>query len=435
MADFTYKILKEKLAFIAISVVDITQANKPLAFGPSSHEDAEAVAEAMKILKAFIDMLVAGIKHGTLPSSWSTTLKELIMKEYSFIVSMFTKLTWEPETFLGDCAPALGNGTQLALKSVRKVKSCYTHIWRAIMRNVKKLADGTEKRVDMLLTDVSFISELTLPELKPHALRLFEAKWLGLTPSEDVMVAYLKSEFLNDRNFSRCDGYPGQPRSTNALERFNRHLKSENFFNSVEGAGTVILRTAVVGHRLSRDIEPFQMVPKPTQMDWKKAQKMIKSGWQNLGFKMGAVYVFPSEKLLEDHLPPDADTVEAKRRHIKTWAKEFASLVKNPTGYYKLTSGEWDFDILMDMMFSFWVLRPVPPDHKQLDGLRKMGITYMCSCPKFQHYHYCKHSIAAGLHFETIRVPLKFDQTNVGKRKAPAGASLTKRSRCLQVDD
>ncbi len=32
-------------------------------------------------------------------------------------------------------------------------------------------------------------------------------------------------------------------------------------------------------------------------------------------------------------------------------------------------------------------------------------------------------------------VPLRFNANHVGKRKAPAGASLTKRSRCLEVDD
>ena len=116
-------------------------------------------------------------------------------------------------------------------------------------------------------------------------------------------------------------------------------------------------------------------------------------------------------------------------------------MMKNPKGYHKLVNGNqdkdgsWDFDTLMDMLFSFWVLRPVPDDHPQLEGLRAQGITYMCSCPRFQHYHYCKHAIAAGLHFKTVKVPLRFDARSVGKRKAPAGASLTKRSRCLTIDD
>lgn len=47
----------------------------------------------------------------------------------------------------------------------------------------------------------------------------------------------------------------------------------------------------------------------------------------------------------------------------------------------------------------------------------------------------CNHSIAWGLHLKMIKVPLRFDASNVGKRKAPAGASITKRSRCLQVDE
>ena len=110
-------------------------------------------------------------------------------------------------------------------------------------------------------------------------------------------------------------------------------------------------------------------------------------------------------------------------------------MMKNPKGYHKLTDGSWDFDVLNDMMFSFWALRSVPTDHVQYDALRAMGITYLCSCPRFQPYHVCKHCIAFGLHTKMFKVPLRFDESNVGKRKAPAGASLTKRSRCLQVDD
>ena len=155
----------------------------------------------------------------------------------------------------------------------------------------------------------------------------------------------------------------------------------------------------------------------------------------NLGFKYGGKFVFPSEKLLEDHLPATATTVEQKREFIRKWVNEFTAMMKNPTSYYKLTDGSWDFDILMDMMFSFWVLRDIPDDHPQADSLKAAGITCLCSCPRFQHYHTCKHAIAWGLYTKAITVPLKFDATNVGKRKAPAGASLTKRSRCLEVDD
>ena len=86
------------------------------------------------------------------------------------------------------------------------------------------------------------------------------------------------------------------------------------------------------------------------------------------------------------------------------------------------------------------MLRPIENDPESkakglVDKLRAKGIAYTCTCPRFQHYHFCKHSLAAGIHFRVTTVPLRFNANHVGKRKAPAGASLTKRSRCLEVDD
>ena len=121
-------------------------------------------------------------------------------------------------------------------------------------------------------------------------------------------------------------------------------------YNSVEGIGTVIVRTTVVGERISRDTAPLQEVPEPGANDWKKAQRLVIKGWQNLGFKWGSNFVFPSEKLIEDHIPASETTIEAKRAVIKTWALEFVAMNKNPKGYKKLTDGSWDFDIFMDML-------------------------------------------------------------------------------------
>ena len=65
-------------------------------------------------------------------------------------------------------------------------------------------------------------------------------------------------------------------------------------------------------------------------------------------------------------MPADADTVDAKRRFITKWANEYKGLVRNPTGYTKLGNGDWDFDILMDMLFSFFVLTEIPDTHPKV---------------------------------------------------------------------
>ena len=56
------------------------------------------------------------------------------------------------------------------------------------------------------------------------------------------------------------------------------------------------------------------------------------------------------------------------------WIKEYTALMKNPLGYEKLFDGSWDFDIFMDMLFSFWLLRPIPTTHKRVSHLRSPSL-------------------------------------------------------------
>ena len=49
-------------------------------------------------------------------------------------------------------------------------------------------------------------------------------------------------------------------------------------------------------------------------------------------------------------------------------------------------------------------------------------------------YHVCKHSLALGIFKDKVKVPVRFNCEPCGKRKAPAGASLRKRARALEID-
>jgi hypothetical protein len=168
--------------------------------------------------------------------------------------------------------------------------------------------------------------------------------------------------------------------------------------------------------------------------DWKKAQALVAKGIHNLGFKLNTSFVIPSEKLLDDMVPENLKTIDEKKAHIKKWATEYVAMMRNPSGYKKLLDGSWDFDILCDMAYSFWVLSPIPDTHKKAKVLAENGIKFTCTCPRFMHYHVCKHSLAWGIKFADVKVPLRFSTVHVGKRKAPAGASLSKRSKCLVID-
>lgn len=90
--------------------------------------------------------------------------------------------------------------------------------------------------------------------------------------------------------------------------------------------------------------------------------------------------------MIKDHIPASVTTIAGQRNHIATWAREFKGIVKNPMGYTKLVDGSWDFDVLMDMLFSFWVLKPIPEDHPKKELLRENGITFSCTCPHYNHY-------------------------------------------------
>ena len=83
--DFTFKIMKEQLNTATISTVDNAQHGKLLAFGPSSHEDTEAVSDATHIFTTFFYMVVMGIRNRALPEQWSIALKEAVYREYDLV--------------------------------------------------------------------------------------------------------------------------------------------------------------------------------------------------------------------------------------------------------------------------------------------------------------------------------------------------------------
>ena len=128
--------------------------------------------------------------------------------------------------------------------------------------------------------------------------------------------------------------------------------------------------------------------------------------------------------------------------------------------YTKFTDGTWDFNIAADMLFSFWLLEPLPEHHLKKAELNGIGIFHRCSCPQFNHYHICKHVLALGAALCNFKIPTRFSTKvsthhppststtmplttpvsthlwqTCGKRKAVAGASMRKRARALEIDE
>ena len=138
--------------------------------------------------------------------------------------------------------------------------------------------------------------------------------------------------------------------------------------------------------------------------------------------------------MVKEHIPESITTAKEKMEYMKVWAREFMGIKKKCGGYTKFHDGSWTFHIACDMTTAFWVLEPIRRSHKQYEQLKEIGICYTCTCPDFQHYFRCKHCLAWGLHKKQCQVPDRFSTVTVGKRKAPAGASLTKRSKALVMD-
>jgi hypothetical protein len=94
--------------------------------------------------------------------------------------------------------------------------------------------------------------------------------------------------------------------------------------------------------------------------------------------------LIPSTTLVRDHIPESCDTVAKKQEYIKVWSKEFLDLYKKQGKYDKLTksvaNGGWDFDLLNDMIYSFWILTAIKEDHPKHKMLKEAGIAY-ARCP------------------------------------------------------
>ena len=450
MVDWTYKIFFERLSLLVLSTVSIRQTGKITGFGPAP-EDGEAVETMVRFQKEWVDTLLKGIRGRSLPTVWSERVRTQTYTAYAAAVA---------DTAAVEYAPG-GGGSDLAPQACgrRPHRFCKVHDYRSIMGKAKtKMKFPTIKRgkdevnsMDYLYESMTFIYQVPpvfvdlITYVDPQGVRcdgamlkLFKEAWAA----EVDLLQYLEAYHLY-LTTSRAFGPEGEPNDTNTLERANEGLKASYGFSTMEGAGVALEQAKLVGYRIGRDMTPLDEAPLATADMYKKAQSMNAKGWPMLGFTTKAEQfkqsvIFPSTELIKKYKPDIPDrpvTVAEQINHIRVWAKEFIGMLKNPKAYVKLHDGSWDFDVLCDMLNSFWVLTPITDGHPKYKALKEAGICYKCTCPSFLHYHVCKHVIAYALHKKEINLPLHFNMGVVGKRKAPAGARSTKRSGALTIDD
>jgi hypothetical protein len=408
--DHTFKIMKEQMEMVTLGTVDNGRHGKTLAFGPSSHTDTMAVTDACEIFASFFRILISGIRNRALPDVWSESVKQATYNAYGAMADANPQVVeCRPQRGLSDLAPAILQGMLAALKTEKHI-DCYAHTWRAISAHLKAeldektMADLMEhlaffNAVPPMFCDLLFYCEQTDHNVGDTVLfycdkaaraqctkygalyHLFEREWRKRV-GDEIVDYLIKHHMLN--MWSHAWGEPGMPTTTNAHERLHSIIKSEQFYNTVEGVATVVAQSVIVGCRLSNWSSPFVTVPPAEAQTWKDAQKLVSKGYFNLCFKMTIMgkesFVFPSCTLLEPqskggHMPDDANTTAQKIAALKnTWAKEYIQLVKKGNKFTKLHDGSWNLDILLDMMFSFWVLTPISDTNPRNRMLIEAGI-------------------------------------------------------------
>jgi hypothetical protein len=153
---------------------------------------------------------------------------------------------------------------------------------------------------------------------------------------ERPFLAYL-DKFILSRQFSRCDGPPGQACGTAGHERSHATMKGGCFFSNIAGMGNAIQNATTVGRNLFTLQERVARVPKSYPDLWKKAQKLIAINYMGISWHITLndeqCIIVPSTKMLKEHVPDTLTTWEDKRKFVKTWAAEYTAMLKNPDRY------------------------------------------------------------------------------------------------------
>ena len=202
---------------------------------------------------------------------------------------------------------------------------------------------------------------------------LFKEYWAH----EPVWLHYMIENHLY--NFwSYAWKLPGEPNTTNAMEKGHQWIKSPENLHCVDGAVTLLDQMSVAGVRLSRDAPPIATVPDVPAPVWKKAQELAGKGYcllswafpqkivQNLPDLADCV-VIPSTAMIKEHMPEEATSVKDKMEFLKVWAREFMGIKKKRAGYEKFHNGSWDFDTACDMTTVRLRVTSDPPHYPHLD--------------------------------------------------------------------
>jgi len=165
-----------------------------------------------------------------------------------------------------------------------------------------------------------------------------------------------------------------------------------------------------LGHQ-SRTAESVQFAISPTleRKDWVESQIWLKNAKKAISTGRGGLVFVPSNDILEKEL--STKDLREKLREARTTGgdpvkgEKFRNYVRRITSFYELH-----------------VLEEKNGD-----------IYYSCSCPQYQKYAKCKHSLGCGIHFAKNQVPEKWvatslaDKSKVGRPKK-AGQCLLKQN-------
>jgi hypothetical protein len=130
---------------------------------------------------------------------------------------------WSPTVAMSDRAGAISNALKAQFTALEKHAKCYFHAKKALKENKWRFTN--DENYDKFEEDCSALAGFDQEDEFVHGMQLLNKKWRN---REKVAVDWFLKEWGTESFRCWFSGYTpaGLPNTNNALERFNRALKT-----------------------------------------------------------------------------------------------------------------------------------------------------------------------------------------------------------------
>ena len=352
--DQTYSLNEKGYPVTVVGTVNRNHNFKLVAVGVSRYENEVAN-------KLILDTIEGG-------------LKELINFE------------WSPKVAMSDRAGAISNAFKaLFTCATPKLAKCYFHVKKGLKDN--KWRFSSEKNYEQFEKDCSALGAFDQEDEFLHGLRLLDKKWRS---REKAAMDWFLEEWGTELYRCWFSGFTpaGLPNTNNAVERFNRALKTYVTSHqrlSFSKLITKFKRELVYQSLLSKSSD-FPAVPLLNRQAWGKAQLWYKFNKTNILECRNNMFFVPTlslrKKLKQTNSLSRKNLTEAFHSYDCS-----ASPLPNE-----------NFDKYLKRRRSFWKIQKTEPSSTAPGS-------FSCNCPKYLQKATCKHSLGLSIGYNFVVVP------------------------------